>query len=462
MKSSVTLSDDVKRDVFSFVRRLKNILDHVIKGDASITYGKDIVEMSFIDIVRIVYEMPIVNKNDLVIRNLFMTEIIESEARAPGSGAVATMYVHNYLLKTNRISNIDNKTDSDTHDNDLLETLSDISRRTYLLSSKEIFSFLDNSIKDKFSNQIVKSGINLAGAEGKIIIDTSISDHSVVSESRGYNFPVSPDNFFSPESYHRWHRTNVYCLVIDGVVEKISEIDKLIYMLKEINAPAILFARSFNEEVSMTLSTNLSRGLLDIIPVVVPFDEVGINMLNDIAVVLGTDIVSSLKGEIISQKNTDDMSVADEICFSSKGIVIKKKDSKERVRSHIKTIEQKRDDSIEVWDLDSCDKSLIFDKRINSLTSDGVRITLGKSVGEKRGVTLDRVQSILKMFKQISRTGMLRLPKNIPNNSVIHQTSKDLRLISDIFPAYAYFTGIKVGSSIANYLSKLGAIISED
>ena len=446
MYTSVTRGEEVERHIFSFTSRLKNVLEHVITGEVSVTYGCDIIEMCVLDIVRIIRDIPIETKNDLIIRNVILSAVIQAETLSAGAGFISALHICNTLHKARSIDRLKN----------INKILSSLSRDTRLSSSKEIFSIMENITSDKISLNVLKESIKISGSSGKIFVDIGPKNHSVIEQKKGYHFPIQPDTVFSRAKFREWSRTNVKCLVVDGIVEKMSEIEKMIYQLRELKAPALIFARGYSEEVSSTLSVNFIRGYLDIIPCVIPIDETGINMMNDVAVVLKTDVVSSLKGELISQKNVEDMSVAEEASFIHGNIVIRTNNSQERIRRHVKMIKEKKKDSIGVGDSKN-DLSELLDKRIMSLTGDGVKISLGRSLGEKRGIILDRTQTLIRMFKDISIHGIVRI-----GHDDVFGSFSSFRNLTQFFSARAFFVGMRMGDDITSHILNMGAIITED
>ncbi len=89
-------------------------------------------------------------------------------------------------------------------------------------------------------------------------------------------------------------------LIADGYVENESEVRKLLEWCGREKERLLLCCRGFSDDVVHTLAVNRARGTLSAYALVFPFDENDANTLVDIATILGSDVISSLKGQLIS------------------------------------------------------------------------------------------------------------------------------------------------------------------
>jgi chaperonin GroEL (HSP60 family) len=89
-------------------------------------------------------------------------------------------------------------------------------------------------------------------------------------------------------------------LIADAYIENESEVRKLLEWCGKEKERLLLCCRGFSDDVLHTLAVNRARGTLSGYALVIPFDENDANTLVDIATILGSDVVSSLKGQLIS------------------------------------------------------------------------------------------------------------------------------------------------------------------
>jgi hypothetical protein len=223
----------------------------------------------------------------------------------------------------------------------------------------------------------------------------------------------------------------------------------------------ILVARGFNDDVQNTLGVNFSTGNLSVIPLVVPYDEFGANLVNDIAVVSGTDLVNSLKGDIISAVMWDDIVEVSNASVNPATMKLKINNNKtlESVRLHRKFLKDKQKN--QPPHLCNAD---IFDRRLACLMGEGVIITLGRDLGDQWGITKDRISSHLKIFRDASRFGIIDLDDAIPiiKNSTIKKSLETIKNTSNIVISRALLVGIKVGIDSSKIISRVGGIVYVD
>ena len=209
---------------------------------------------------------------------------------------------------------------------------------------------------------LVLDALELAGFGGRVVVEKSTSQIASLELIRGYTFHIKPAipvaaTLFSPR---------VAC--IDGFVESVAELHGVLESTHNAKVPLLLLLRGMADEVASTLRVNYDRGLLRVVPVIVPFDVEGINVLADVAVVAGGDVVSSVKGQLISTLTIDSFSSVPKAAVYPDRIVLVNPTSAGRVASHVKMLRDKRPDNEELGRL--------IDLRIKSLSPNMVVVRL--------------------------------------------------------------------------------------
>jgi hypothetical protein len=114
---------------------------------------------------------------------------------------------------------------------------------------------IETFLTDKKMIISLKEAIELAGLEGNIRIENSSNKTFTVELKYGYSFSVKPFKFMIP-SFGVWDSYNAKILCIDGFVEKVSEIDKILINSSKTKIPLVIVAQGFSEEVVGTIVTN--------------------------------------------------------------------------------------------------------------------------------------------------------------------------------------------------------------
>jgi len=233
------------------------------------------------------------------------------------------------------------------------------------------------------------SSLELAGFGSKISVEKASSTFPSIEKVSGYNFKTS-----SPILQKRILLDDVYIIPIDGFIESISEIHHLLEVAHAEKLKIILAIRGAHNDVFNTLKVNLDRGTLFVIQTIVKFDVAGINTLADIAVVSRNDVISTNKGELISQIKIRDFKQVKRVEVGSDSIIIFNPTAKFAVESHISFLRKKRDAE------ESVELQQIITNRLKSLFSNHVIIRLPddenfKVKSEKFDVLLRDIQSLL-------------------------------------------------------------------
>jgi len=255
---------------------------------------------------------------------------------------------------------------------------------------------------DKVLAQAIWEALNLAGLEGRIFVENGRQDNFFIELKEGYTFQLKPFKFMLEKN--TWERRNCKLLVVDGLVEKVSEIDHLLTKCLETKIPMVIIAHGFSEEVVATLKANQERGLLDVQPVRVPSDIDSLNIVNDIAVVCGSLPVSSMKGDLVVFTKYDELPLVERVRLDSNECTIENGSTRAAVASQAQSILQKRQNYFlheEVQEL--------FDKRLRSLVSNSVLVHLPNLSSTKNDEQRVKIDIALRQIKTMLHYGTVNL-----------------------------------------------------
>jgi hypothetical protein len=261
-----------------------------------------------------------------------------------------------------------------------------ILRCCYPANSKQVSDIIDQVTDDTYMATAVKEAVKLAGIEGNIVLDEHDQPNTLVELQFGYNFKVFPFKVFIPQ-FGTWLRNDVKMLLVDGMVEKVSELDKLLSKSFETKIPLVFIAQGFSEEVIATIYANNSRGGFDIMPIRLEQSLDALNMLNDIAVVSGCDVVSTLKGEILTYVNYDNLPVVDKVSLTDKVLTIHNNKTRGNVVAHLNYLNTRRKEQTE--DANITDLADLTTKRIQNLLAHIVKINIPKSFANRFKASVD-------------------------------------------------------------------------
>ena len=227
---------------------------------------------------------------------------------------------------------------------------------------KEILEILKSlGYEDSVFNSCLVAS-HLAGAGGKILISSTAADSIVIDVRAGSQF-----NVINP--LEDFHCNESKIILIDGFVESVSEIHHLLTELAESKEEAIILARAFSNEVLNTLAINLKRVAVKLHPLIVKFDENGINTLKDMSIVSGSQIVSSDLGSLISSIKLSELPIIKKCyCLSNKFYI--EQDRSVEIDKHVQFLLEKLKEEKEEM------KTKLISSRLECLSSRQVNIKI--------------------------------------------------------------------------------------
>jgi len=296
---------------------------------------------------------------------------------------------------------------------------------------KEIFSFLFDKMNISSPVFIERSKLS----KTKIILDS------------GFNFGISVDKKYITHETKKM--SNVRCFVIDGFIESVSEIHHLLEEAARTKENYVMFARHISDDVQSTISYNIQRGTINLIPVTVGFDENTLNILNDISICTNSDLISSHKGDLISQSIRRSPSVVKSIEFGKNLLTIINEHPSKLLKNHIKYLKDKREIST--------DRNVfnIIESRIKSLSSGKIIVSVGTDMLLKEPRSIEIFDKILREMRAMIKSGVIYL--NDISKSEYLPLEKDYP-----YTPISLIIALRNSQSVYNSLKSVSGVVYED
>jgi len=290
------------------------------------------------------------------------------------------------------------------------------------------------NMSDQKSAKIAIESLKRAGRDGKIVLDKAESTKSeIIFGSQQCSWHPSIDFFKSLKS-DRVSVNYPKLIFIDGIIESVAECHKIFQDSNENLTPYLVFARGFSGDVITTSAVNIQRNTAQLIPIEVPYDEVGCNALADLATGFASDVVSSLKGELISSL---DLSQCPKIEKATAFINFVELESSKNNMSHVVSYLSEK-----VKNASPAEEEILR-KRISSLGAGTLTIRVGKENKSLAGTSRDRIDYCIRYSMAALRSGVSSF-------------------FDDLYPTSSIESGKKASDSFLQVLSKNGAILMED
>jgi len=431
----------------AFIDDLLSKLIKTIAGHNLISFGKKLEALEPIDSSRVLFESKPSNSTQRVLKNALLEMCVSSEHIKPGSSFFSLLSFC-YHFKAFR----------NTPLNDFHLDFINSCKNSYRGDTKALANQVNNFNSNSFINQVIKSIIELGSFNSSIAVSTWDGYESKIENKYGARFQAKlPDQFVITTNINQWKGSDVLCVVVDGIIETVSEIHHLLERASEHKKTMCIIARGFKEEVLATLGINFLRGTLSCIPIQLDTGLYTINTLKDIALSAKANMVSSLKGELISSIKYDELHETNFISANCKELIIHNKSSIKGVSTHIRHLRKR----IEEEESEAVIK--LLEDRISALSPNLISINLGTHLGEMRGLYKDRISQLIGILNTVCKDGVINVGNFEFDSAVFKQTSHMLKINKFNFvPAGAFYEGMKIGILTSHSIKNSAGFIVED
>lgn len=372
----VIFCDEINEKVKNVANMLRNVDRNVCESSLLLKDDK----LNFITKILSLSNIPWKDKTERLIYDIIIDHCQKAERAGPGS-FVPTVRLILESLENNKF--IDEK------------SLDDALSKSYRPTFEQTLNILKEFVNNDFMLSLFKDVLQISGIEGKVVFESSPNDNTVVELTNGFNFRVEFPFQVSLQ------KKDVRVLIIDGNIESVGEIHNVLQRSLEMKDTLVIVARGFHPDVVNTLKVNFHRQTLSVIPVVVKYDFDGINEINDIAITSCSDVISSMKGQLISAIKYDEIKIVPYVECQGKILTIVNNSAIKSAEIQVKSLVEKRYEA----SVDQLASSI--DERIKSLTPNCVRVKIPKD--ENYVMFSEKFDTCLRILKSIIRFGCINV-----------------------------------------------------
>lgn len=376
--------------------------------------------------------------HERLVKPILIDAAVRSESIAAGSGDICLKMI-SLMISDGMRSKLDI---------DITDISNEIKNKSYRACKEDIEKLININSSTKIQRIMMNFIFDNISSNTPVFVEKTNSISSSIRLTAGFNFEMAIDKKYIKNN---WSHNSVRCFVIDGFIESVSEIHHLLEKAAEDKQPYVIFARHISEEVNSTLLYNNSRGTINVIPICVGFDETTLNILNDISICTGAELVSSLKGDLISASVKRDPTVVKKISISNGRINIVGDDT-QKLRSHLRYLNEKKLSSESVQLVE------IFEKRIKSLSAGNAEIKIGQDLLSRDPNVVEKIDTILRNIKPLIQTGVT-YKKHLNNISHYIDMSLD---DNHPYSPLSLIIALKSAYSACNSLLSVGFAIYEE
>ena len=315
------------------------------------------------------------------LRKILITESFFLESNYPGSGDLYLKLFLKYQKNKYKFKSLDDYIAS------CLSQIKKVKRK----SKKDIYEKL-NEFESLTTKKICEKVIDMSSHDTNIFLENTSQKNIFLKKTDKVNFSLAFDERFLISNI--WKADRFKFIVIDGFIQEVSEIHHLLTKASEDKEKYVIFCKGASEEVKNTILYNLQRGTIDVFPICLKINEENVNVLNDIASCLGSDIVSAIKGDTISASVRRTLPEGKNIHISSSGFSIDVIDKKKLDR-------QKLYLKLKLQNINSSDPNFRYiTSRIKNLESNKLVIKINRNEMNEQYEDVDKFLKFLQLGKR--------------------------------------------------------------
>ena len=345
----------------------KELLQKISAREIYVNLGDSSTILLECDCVRAVSEI----FNETPVRNLLLKCLVDVEQRSAGASFVALSAIAGTLEQNDKFG-----------------------RRFSVQDIKRSLA----RIAGNLASDIVIDATSIVGRQGRIFFDSSDVQNSEIT----YGTQVckwKPDHkFFEMLHQKKVSLQNCKVIFIDGIIESVAECHGIFHDSYETKTPVVIFARGYADDVVSTSAVNIQRQTAQIIPITIPFDEVGVNGMADLASCFASEVISSDKGQLISNIKIEECKSAARISCDLSGTEI------EFLDDHVDRVVEKLANRLQSCEPHQAD---LLRLRINALGNGTVTIKLGTDKRSMSGIQSDRLDFGIRYVRSCMQYGVV-------------------------------------------------------
>jgi hypothetical protein len=389
---SVKSKDKITDQLESFLKKINKIFLAQSQGK-NVAFSQDRqVRTSSSQILSLLNFAP---ENRL--ENIFKQIILDYSIKAESISADSSFSMINYLLEFFNQRKKNKNLDLESLKDSILENVQNSLRKP---TGKDYENFLKNNFKD-ILGEVVSEAYKLAGPAGKIVFDHGNIPQPIVELTKTYQFKIQPEVNILLSSGGEWKNSNVKVFCIEGFIEKVAEIDCILSEASKNKSAVLLVCLGCSQEVVSTILTNNLRKVFDIAICHPVNDRTSINDVFDIATASSATLFDYQNPISTSFDPESFKDTSEEVVISGEKLMIRNTRSAPHAAKKVREL-RKRLEETEV-DLDL--EVDYIRKRITSLTSNQVKITLPEKNSQEKFNEIEKIDKILRSIKSFVKYG---------------------------------------------------------
>lgn len=356
-----------------------------------------------------------------IVLKMIIRSCVTSESISAGSGELSVILLNHFLKRS--MAPTSNRKRLESIKNlkmDIVDASNHFSKYTKKLSVHDVDSIIDILNLSEDLSQNIKNAIIDCEIGSNFNISQSNGIETIFSKNEGNRIEIEVEQL-SQTSINRWNRSHVNTILIDGVIETVSQVHHFLELSSSKKEPFLIICRKASDEVKKTIYLNNMRSTIDLMLVEIKFDTDFHHFFDDMAALFDCHYVSIDMGDTVSSKMDKVTFLLDSVDICSKYINFKNNNKdKDHIARYINEIQNIKDNFDQTGDPDTFGiVSKSIDARLKFLSSKSIEIKIGRQDLDYNSHTVSKIDTFFRSFPDISLTGIIDVRDAEYNNCEI-------------------------------------------
>ena len=285
---------------------------------------------------------------------------------------------------------------------------------------------------DETIGALIADAFNAVGEEGLVLSEESKGTETRVEVTNGAKFDrgfISPYFINTPKMTCEFENPLIF--LHDKKLRSADEFLPVLKMAASMNKPLVVIAEEVEAQTLGLLITNRMRGDFPIVAIKAPaWGERRFNVLNDIALITGANVITEKKGRTVSSTELEDLGTCEKIIVSrDEFIIIGNQATESDIKSRVEEIQNESTSVITQYEVEK------NKERIATLRGKLAKIIIGAQTEVELKEKIDRVDDALKATQSALKQGVVEgggsvfyklskycLDQNTPEGEVMSKT----------------------------------------
>lgn len=359
-----TKLENCNSSIFSEVAKIaRNVVVSLESGNAAQACGNRIYKLHKFESLRFIAGYEPANSIERVAKSALLISMYRAEQISPGSSFLLCKMI--------------------CGDSDIAI------EGAYRIDRKILYSSISEILEDSASPFL--NSLDSAGPDAVVSVKNSVTKDSIIKVSDSIEISCSGISEFG----EKIELQSCRFLTVNGIIESVSEINKLLTECSESGEPLVIYARGWGYEVISTLLYNWRAGRLKVIPVSCSADPTSEYYFSDLPVCINGNV--SIQG---ASSSSSELQVLSTVVLESGRISIKDKKASERARQHVSEI---------MKDSGKADIGKWASERARILSSRKIEFFIGEDAGTDSGIFSDRFNFAVRFYLEARKSGVVSI-----------------------------------------------------